>query len=166
MDRVAVSFTQTRNSSSYGVYASLTPLRFEGGKTTKFSRGREWMIQRLPHESGSGDYLYILYVSVPRFMELELTMKLETIIHELYHIGPNFDGDLRRFKGRCYAHGSSTKEYDVVVRRFLKAWLDQDPPIELWGFLQWNYRELCNRFGSVSGLKIPPPKIIPARSTG
>jgi len=41
--------------------------------------------------------------------------------------------------------------------------LDQDPSIEIWGFLQWNYRELCDRFGSVCGLKIPPPKIIPVR---
>ena len=162
MDRVAVGFTQTRNTSSYGVYASLTPLRFEGGKQFRFNHGKQWEIQRLPHESGDGDYLYILYVSVPRFMDLELSMKLETIVHELYHIGPKFDGDLRRFKGRCYAHGSSAKEFDAVVRQLRKVWLDQDPPIEVWGFLQWNYHELCNRFGSVGGLKIPPPRIIPA----
>ena len=163
MDRVAVSFTQTRNNSSYGVYASLTPLRFEGGKRTMFNRGKEWEIQRLPHPSGVGDYLYVLYVCVPRFMNLKLTMKLETIIHELYHIGPKFDGDLRRFEGRCYAHGSSTKKYDATVRKFLKIWLDQDPPNEIWSFLQWNYTELCEQFGSVGGLKIPPPKIIPVK---
>ncbi len=163
MDRVAVSFSQTRNNSSYGVYASLTPLRFEGGRRTMLSRGKEWEVQRLPHESGVGDYLYILYVCVPRFMNLKLTMKLETIIHELFHIGPKFNGDLRRFEGRCYAHGSSVRSYDNKVRQLLKTWLDQDPPTEVWNFLQLNYRELCDRFGSVGGLKIPPPKIIPVR---
>ncbi len=163
MDRVAVSFSQTRNNSSYGVYASLTPLRFEGGKRTMLSRGKEWEVQRLPHESGVGDYLYILYVCVPRFMNLKLTTKLETIIHELFHIGPKFNGDLRRFEGRCYAHGSSVRSYDIKVRHLLKNWLDQDPPMEVWNFLQLNYRELCDRFGSVGGLKIPPPKIIPVR---
>jgi len=163
MDRVAVSFTQTRNNSSYGVYASLTPLRFEGGKRTKLVRSQECEVQRLPHESGDGDYLYILYVSAPRFMDLTLSVKLETILHELYHIGPKFDGDLRRFKGRCYAHGSSAKDYDAIIRRLVKIWLDQDPPVEVWSFLQLNYRELCERFGSVGGLKIPPPRIIPVR---
>ena len=30
-ERVAFSFAQTRTASTYGVYASLTPLRFENG---------------------------------------------------------------------------------------------------------------------------------------
>ncbi len=160
MDRVALSLSQTRSSSTYGVYASLTPLRFEEGKMETFNRGRRWGIQRLPSREGP-DYLYILYVFVPRFMDLRLTDKLETIVHELYHISPKFDGDLRRFEGRCYAHGSSQKKYDAAVFSLLRKWLEQNPPPELWDFLHWNYQELSVRFGSVCGLKIPPPKIFP-----
>ena len=160
IERVAVSYSQSRNSSSFGVYASLTPLRFENGEKTRLSRGKTWGIQRLLRADGT-DYLYVLFVCVPRFMDLKLTDKLETIVHELYHIGPNFDGDLRRFKGRCYAHGSSRKKYDATVRVFLKKWLDQNPSPEIWDFLQMNYNELCEKFGSVAGTKIPPPKIFP-----
>lgn len=171
MQRVAVSFTLTRNDSKFGVYASLTPLRFEGGQRTQVQRGRTWEVQRVLRQSKTSndvaripdeesDYLYILYVCVPRFMNLPLTSKLETITHELLHIGPKFDGDIRRFEGRCFAHGSSRKKYDAMVRRLLKIWLDKDPPPEIWNFLQWNYDELTERFGSIGGLKIPPPKII------
>lgn len=164
MSRVAVSFTQSRNNSKYGVYASLTPLRFENGSHTTQKHSRTWEIQRVLREDGS-EYLYILFVCVPRFMNLALTEKLETIVHELYHIGPEFDGDLRRFQGRCYAHGASSKKYDQRVRQLLKKWLDQDPPPELWNFLQLNFTELRERFGPIGGLKIPAPKLFPVTKT-
>ncbi|MGL6196952.1 MAG: hypothetical protein ACRC2T_19235 [Thermoguttaceae bacterium] len=160
MSRVAVSFSQTKNSSAYGVFASLTPLKFEGGEEFTTRRGRTWRIQSLVREDGT-NYLYILYVSVPRFMALSLSQKLETIVHELFHIGPNFDGDLRRFTGRCYAHGSSRKKYDLIVKSLLKEWLDMNPPPELWSFLQFDHRELQEKYGTVGGLKVPPPKLIP-----
>lgn len=162
MDRVAVSFTQSRNNSKYGVYASLTPLKFENGRETTWRHDRFWRIQRLLREDGS-EYLYILYFCVPRFMNLKLSEKMETIVHELFHISPDFNGDLRRFGGRCYAHGSSSKKYDQKVRKLLDHWLEQNPSPEIWEFLKWNYKELCERFGSVGGTKISPPKLYPMR---
>lgn len=159
MDRVAVSFSQTKHSAPFGIFASATPLRFEGGDLTVFKRGKRWTLQRCFRDNGV-EYLYILYFYVPRFIELKLSQKLETIIHELYHIGPSFNGDLRRFKGRCFAHGSSQKKYDETVREFVDHWLKQNPPPEIWDFLRYGYRDLVDAYGALHGTKIPMPKII------
>jgi hypothetical protein len=43
--------------------------------------------------------------------------------HELYHVSPAFDGDIRRF-GKNDAHGSSTKQYNAL-RGTGDAYLDQ-----------------------------------------
>lgn len=162
MGRVAVSFSQTKHSAPFGVFACMTPLRFEGGATTRQKQGRDWVVQRCLREDGT-EYLYILYFYVPRFIELTLSQKLETIVHELYHIGPNFDGDLRRFQGRCFAHGSSQKKYDQTVRGFVDHWLKQDPPPELWDFLRFGYKELVEQYGGLYGTRIRMPKVIPVR---
>ncbi len=40
MARVAVSFCQARKATHHGMYASLTPMRFAGGRTDTFRNGR------------------------------------------------------------------------------------------------------------------------------
>ena len=105
MSRVAVSFRQTRKRMPHGLYASLTPLRFAGGQTHSIRRGRKFSIQRV--EVDGREMLYVLNFYLPRFLDLGFREKLTTIAHELLHIGPQFDGDLRRFSGRCYAHSHS-----------------------------------------------------------
>ena len=44
--RVAVAMRRTRKRVSYGLQASLTPLRFEGGRLETELSGRKWTIQR------------------------------------------------------------------------------------------------------------------------
>lgn len=163
MNRVAVGFSQTKNSEPYGVFASITPLRFENGEQFYQSRSRLWTLQRHFRPDGV-EYLYILYFAMPRFIELSLSQKLDTIVHELYHVNPLFNGDLRRFAGRRFAHGSK-KRYDQNVNRLVQYWLKNDPPSGLWEFLQYNYRDLTAKYGRVSGTRIPAPKIIPAHGT-
>ena len=160
MDRVAVSFSQTRKAARHGMYASLTPLRFAGGKMHTFRRGRRWGVQRLYCPEGR-EMLYILSFYLPRFLELDFHEKLTTVVHELWHISPQFDGDLRRFAGRCYAHGSSREGYDAQVERLTAEWLDLNPPQEIHAFLKSNSRELSAQYGSIHGIKIRAPKLIP-----
>ena len=73
-----------------------------------------YTIQRLFDSKGQ-EFLYILTFYLPRFMDLSFREKLITVFHELWHISPQFDGDLRRHPGRCYAHTSSQKEYDAEM---------------------------------------------------
>src|SRR5437762_680149 len=61
---------------------------------------------------GDREVLYLVTFCLPRFLELDFDEKLITLFHELYHIGPDFDGDLRRHGGRCTIHSRSQKLYD------------------------------------------------------
>ncbi len=158
--RVAFSFCQARKAVPHGMYASLTPLRFAGGATETVRRGRRWRIPRLVDASGR-EVLYILNFYLPRFLDLSLSAKLTTIVHELWHIGPRFDGDLRRFGGRCYAHSGSQKRYDALVAAMAERWLSHRPPEALYEFLRDDHHELTRRYGRIFGLRVRTPKLIP-----
>ena len=160
LDRVAVSFRQTRKAVSHGVYASLTPMRFDGGRMHAIRRGRKWGMQRLMDESGR-EILYVLSFYLPRFLDLPLREKLNTVVHELWHISPRFNGDLRRFGGRCYAHGSSAARYDAQVERLVERWLSLSPPESVHHFLRHNFADLDRRHGGIYGRKISTPKLFP-----
>jgi len=160
MSRVAVSFAQTRRVGSQGMFAALTPLRFAGGQTHIFRRKRRWGIQRLYGDDGR-EMLYILNFYLPRFLDLPLREKLATTLHELWHIGPKFDGDIRRLGGRCFAHGSSQKRYDAHIEAVLDRWLGFGPPESLYDFLRSNFHGLAARHGRVYGRRVGVPKLVP-----
>jgi predicted metallopeptidase len=160
LSRVAISFCQTRKAASSGVFASLTPLRFAGGHTEIVRRGRRWGIQRL-FGPGGRDMLYLLQFYLPRFLDLEFREKLDTVVHELWHVGPRFDGDLRRFSGRCYAHSGSRKRFDRQVQRLVDRWFALDPPEPLYAFLRYDFPTLVRRYGKVFGQRIRAPKLVP-----
>jgi len=165
VSRVAVSFSQTRKAVHHGMYASLTPLRFAGGKTETVRRGRRWGIQQFRDASGR-EMLYLLKFYLPRYLELPLREKLTTVIHELWHISPQFDGDLRRFDGRCYVHSGSQKQYDEHAAELASRWLALDPAPAVYDFLRYNFQELVARHGAVFGRKIASPKLFPLDPRG
>jgi hypothetical protein len=135
-------------------------MRFEGGHLTTIRNGCRYTAERLFDEGGT-ELLYILSFYLPRFFNLDLQEKLATIVHELWHISPRFDGDLRRFAGRCYAHGRSQKQFDAMADRLARRWLSLSPPETSVGFLRLNFRQLAAQHGRVFGQKIPTPKLIP-----
>lgn len=160
MSRVAVSFRQTRKRMAHGLYASLTPLRFAGGQVHSIRRGRKWAIQRV--EIDGREMLYLLNFYLPRFLDLPIGEKLTTIAHELLHIGPQFDGDLRRFSGRCYAHSHSHAEFDAQAGELAQRWLALAPEPSLYAFLQLDFLRLQSLHGGIHGRRIAAPKLLPA----
>ena len=160
VSQMAIAFCQTRKNVAHGLQASLTPMRFEGGAATGLRHGRKYAVQQLFGESGR-EMLYILSFYLPRFLETDLHEKLVTILHELWHISPAFDGDLRRHEGRCYIHSHSQAEYDAEMGRLADRWLSMHPPEETFHFLRYNFRELYNLHGGMHGVRIPQPKLIP-----
>jgi predicted metallopeptidase len=161
IDRVAFRVCQTRKPVSHGMYASLTPLRFAGGERVTQRRNRLWTIAPLFDAAGR-EFLYLLSFYLPRFCDQSLDEKLSTVMHELWHIGPAFDGDLRRLPGRCYAHGSSEAEFHNAARAAARRWLSLSPSPELYAFLDGDFRQLCQRHGGVYGARIRTPKLVPA----
>ena len=163
MDQVVIAFCQTRKNVQHGLQASLTPMRFEHGALTTKRNGRDYAVQRLFDADGR-EMLYILSFYLPRFLETDLREKLITILHELWHISPNFDGDLRRHGGRCYIHTHSQADYDAQMGLLADRWLAMSPPEEKFHFLRYNFRQLCEIHGGMYGVKIPQPRLIPVTS--
>ena len=160
LSRVAISLNRARQDTRHGIYASLTPLKFEAGADEQILRGRPHAAEPLYDESGQ-EYLYILTFYLPRFLNTSLEEKLSTIIHELWHISPEFNGDFRRHEGRCYAHGPSQKAYDALMDRLAQKWLSLDPPAHLYEFLSFDFEQLVAEHGKVVGTRWPTPKLLP-----
>jgi hypothetical protein len=159
--RVAIRYCQTRRPAKHGLFASLTPMRFEGGALVSRRRGRTWTIERLYDDAGR-EMLYLLSFYLPRFLDRPYDDKLATVVHELWHIGPAFDGDLRRHPGRCFAHGHSQKKYDELVFGLAAKWQSLAPPPEVCDFLHADFRALAQRHGPIYGQRIRTPRLIPA----
>jgi hypothetical protein len=159
VEHVAFNVCQTRRDVAHGMFASLTPLRFQGGAEHRRFRGENWSVEPLCDEAGR-QYLYLLSFYLPRFQNLPLEEKLTTVFHELWHISSEFNGDLRRHAGRCYAHGSSQRKYDAHMCRLAQEWLSLDPPSHLYEFLSLSFAELVSEHGRVLGNRWRSPRLI------
>ena len=106
------------------------------------------------------ELLYILNFYLPRFMDLDFREKLVTVFHELWHISPQFNGDIRRHEGRCYAHSSSQSAYDACMGKLVDRYLALRPPAAVLEFLKCDFKRLEDHHGRVYGLKVPRPKLI------
>jgi predicted metallopeptidase len=159
VERIAFNICQTRRDVSHGMYASLTPLRFTGGAERRTVRGVSWAVEQICDEAGR-EYLYLLSFYLPRFQNSSLEEKLTTVFHELWHIAPEFNGDVRRHGGRCYAHGPSQQNYDARMMRLAQAWLACNPPHHLYDFLSLNFAELVAEHGRVLGTRWRTPRLV------
>jgi len=159
MRRVMVTFVRCRNTLSWGYQAKLTPLRFEGGATAERRRNHMYRIQR--YFVGDLEMLYVLTFYLPRFLNQTFEEKLVTIFHELYHVCPDFSGDIRRLDGAFCIHSHSQKEYDAHMAAFAREYLAMKPPARLFDFLKLNFNQLESRYGAVVGVTAPAPKLIP-----
>jgi predicted metallopeptidase len=157
--RLLFAVTQARNGHTHGLQARVTPLRFPGGKMTLWRRGFVYQVQRYLH--GETEFLYLVTFCLPRFMDQDFDNKLITLFHELFHISPAFDGDLRRHQGRYALHTHSQREYDEHMAVLARAYLKQNPDPALYEFLHLDFVRLQERHGSVMGVIVPRPKIIP-----
>lgn len=148
------------NGSSNGVVAKLRPLRFEGGWRTKTVRGIEYLIPEI--NINSNYILYVVYFHLPRFLNHgSHKNKVSTVIHELYHISPLFNGDVRRLAEKNYAHGNSKKSYERIIDYYTDKYINSTKHPELSVFLKYDYSELKHRAGAVYGDMIRIPRAKP-----
>lgn len=163
VSRMAIRLCQTRRAGVYGVQATMTPLRFRDGAETAVRRGRTWRIGPCPTDATGRSCLYLLSLYVPRFLDLPAAEKVAVVVHELWHVSPSFDGDLRRFgPGRHRFHGGGCERYHAEMRRLASQWLTLDPPRELCDWLDGDFTALRSRFGRVVGHRLPTPRLIRA----
>lgn len=158
---VLISITPSRNRKGYGLLARLTPMRFRNGATLQ-RRGRT-LFQPQRYFVNGHEMLYILTFCVPRFWNQTLSEKLITIFHELYHISPAFDGDLRRHDGRYALHSHSKHAYDTHMAELVQDYLKMHPKLSQYDFLKYRTSELLQRHGSVTATSVPRPHMIPVK---
>jgi predicted metallopeptidase len=159
LDRVLVSFTPSRNASPYGLQARVTPMRFRDGATARRFRGVTYRVQR--YVVDGREVLYVITFCLPRFLDQSFDEKLVTVFHELYHLSPEFNGDLRRHPGRYAVHSHSKREYDARMGELVRDYLADHPAPELFEFLRHGYADLWNQHGGVVGVVVPRPKLLP-----
>lgn len=159
MPAVLLSFTPSRNRSLYGLQARVTPLRFRDGRLTRRHGAVEYQVQRF-FVDGT-EMLYVLTFCLPRFLDQPFEEKLVTVFHELYHMSPAFDGDLRRHPGRYAVHSHSKDRYDAHMAKLARAYLAGHPEPEVFDFLRHGSQQLWERHGGITGVVVPRPKLLP-----
>jgi predicted metallopeptidase len=163
LKRVLFSINLARNGRRHGLQARVTPMRFQGGALASVHRRKAYQVQRVVVDGR--EILYLVTFCLPRFLNREFDDKLVTVFHELYHISPAFDGDLRRHAGRYCAHTGSQKKYDAHMAVLAKKYLKGGADPSRFAFLRLSFGQLCRRHGSIVGLHLPRPKLIPLPAT-
>lgn len=162
LDRVLFGVTVARNRRLHGLQARVTPMRFAHGEMTRRIRGLDYQVQRFRHDGR--EILYLMTFCLPRFLNQSFHEKMVTVFHELFHISPAFDGDLRRHEGRYSVHSHSQKEYDQEMANLVRQYLNGRADPRLHAFLRLDFAQLHEKHQGVIGVMLPRPRIFPVPS--
>jgi hypothetical protein len=159
VSRLLFCMTQARSGRAHGLQARVTPLRFREGRLLRRRRGHVYQVQR--YLVNGREMLYLVTFCLPRFLDRPFNDKFVTLFHELYHLSPAFDGDLRRHAGRCTLHTHSKRRYDDHMAGLARAYLNNGADQPLYSFLRLDFAQLQHRHGSVVGVVVPRPRLLP-----
>lgn len=159
--KMLVGLSKSKTTRGAGTYAKIISMRFENGSLFTKQKNKTYEIERRWHKGH--EILYIIYFLLPRFQNLNFDEKMTTVFHELYHISPHFDGDIRRFPGTKRAHSCNKDYFDKEAGRMAQLYLETTPNKNLSDFLQMKFRKFINRNGQIIGNKIPIPNLIPVK---
>jgi hypothetical protein len=161
--RLLVGMIQARNNQPHGLQARVTPLRFRHGQLRRQRPGVTYQVQR--YLVDGREMLYLVTFCLPRFLDQTFDEKFITLFHELYHISPRFEGDLRHHDGRAHLHTPSKRAYDRHMAQLAREYLASKPDPALFGFLRLNFAQLEHRHGKVEAVVVPRPRLVPVEPT-
>jgi hypothetical protein len=134
-------------------------LRFRDGRLTRRRHGATYQVQR--YYLGGREMLYVLTFCLPRFLDQGFDDKFITLFHELFHISPAFDGDLRRHGGRYTIHSHSQRLYDQHMAGLAREYLAGGADPVLHAFFRLDFCQLQRRHVTFVGAVVPRPKLLP-----
>jgi hypothetical protein len=177
MSRVLV-FARAGRTDAEGPYAtchcvSLPPSEpgyyyWKDRRTGELTRRSEWFVSKSPVVMLNSTRIeYMVSFTLPRFCDQPVSTsrkhahykgypawitKLDTIVHELYHIDPERPGIRRmeRADGTCSANCHGQRFFEDVVE-MVKCYLSTNPVPETYDFLRYNFADLTAQFGGVAG---------------
>ncbi len=151
----------SNRSGKGAVYGKLVPLRFRDGAEALTYRGTTYAMPRVI--SRGIPQLYLIYFYYPRFFDLPPGEKLRVVFHELYHISPRFNGDIRRMAKVKASHGGSRKLFDRRFEHEMKLFHEYIAGTAYMNFLDLNTRRLHEVFGKITGRRMKIPRPMPAK---
>ncbi|MEW5981301.1 MAG: hypothetical protein AB1806_02900 [Acidobacteriota bacterium] len=174
--RDVLVFGRLGRSETHGVYAACHSLTlpdsdpayyfWRDGRTGRLTRRSEWFVTRSPEVRVNNRRLkYMISITLPRFPDQTIRSsrkehayatagdwlaKLDTIVHELYHIDPRHGGIRRSVKADGQpAEVPHTPQFFADVAAMVHAYLDSAPDPGVYEFLQHDFAALVRRYGSV-----------------
>jgi hypothetical protein len=136
--------------------------------TKKLTRRSEWFVTKSPSvRIGTRDVKYMISFTLPRFCDQSLDRsrkekfypgadpwiaKLDTVVHELYHIDPDLAG-IRRIEREdgTYSANCHGQRFFEQVSEMVHAYLDSNPSPSVYDFLREDFSTLDARYGGVVG---------------
>lgn len=136
--------------------------------TGELTRRSEWFVPRTPQVTVDSTRVdYLISVALPRFTDQRLRAtrkaafygdgeswlaKLDTVVHELYHIDPDAAGirKLIRADGSDSPHTHGPEFYKEVAE-MVQSYLATNPDPALYEFLEHDFITLTSRYGGVAG---------------
>jgi hypothetical protein len=137
-------------------------------QTGRITRRSHWFVTKSPSVCLDGRPIrYLISFALPRFCDQTFAgskkaryydgaepwlAKLDTVVHELYHIDPHAPG-IRRVE-RCdggVSAASHGRTYLADVASMVREYIASSPDPAVFDFLQYGFAELEARFGGVIG---------------
>jgi len=143
VSRVQFALFYTRSAQRTLTYARCYPLHRQAKQV-----GRRWYALEPIYTSERRKARYILAFAWKRYWSMTPRKRLETLVHELYHISPRFDGELRSFESGGF-HGQGLRWFDRQVRELMETYVSQD--------LEYDFPALS--ISLTSGLKVTGQKL-------
>jgi hypothetical protein len=136
--------------------------------TQALTRRSEWFVTKSPVVTvGSRDIKYMISFALPRFCDQTLDRsrkeklypgadpwiaKLDTVVHELYHIDPDLAG-IRRIEKEdgTYSANCHGQQFFEQVADMVHTYLRSNPSPDTYDFLRHDFATLNNEHGGVVG---------------
>lgn len=169
-------FGRLGRSDTHGVYAACHSLTlpdsepayyfWRDGRTGRLSRRSEWFITRSPEVRIHGRRVkYLISITLPRFPDQTIRCsrkehaypaagdwlaKLDTIVHELYHIDPRHGGIRRSVRADGEpAEVAHTPQFFLDVATMVHTYLESRPDPAVYEFLRHDFASLDRQHGGV-----------------
>lgn len=171
-------FARLGRTAAHGAYATCHSLTMPDSqpayyfwrdrRTGRLTRRSEWFVMRSPDvQVGDAKITYLISVVLPRFADQTLrgsrkeeaypgyeswVAKLDTIVHELYHIDPEAGGirTSLRNDGRPAAV-THTSQFFRDVAAMAQAYLATKPDPSVYDFLRHDFADLTRMHGTIVG---------------
>jgi hypothetical protein len=183
-------FARTGRSNAEGAFATCHCLTLPASEpgyyfwrdraTRRITRRSEWFVTKSPVvRVGGREIKYMISFALPRFCDQSLDRsrkeryypgadrwmaKLDTVIHELYHIDPQLSGIRRIERGDgTYSANCHGQRFFEEVAEMVHTYLASDPPAAMYDFLREDFRRLEARYGGVVGATFRPFPSFPQR---